>query len=574
MSLGVGLVGALTWGGGCSRSEPPPGARSEGTAASRVSKAPAAAGQSNSPGASTEAASSAAAAANSESPDGGAASANWDGPWLGAIAQVTVVYPTARFSNERLGYLRRGGKAPVSPTPIKTASCHEGWYQLVDGGYVCGKSATTDLNDSRFKLGVTPPNLDALLPYRYAYNTAHGTPLYRTMPSKEEMLRYEPYLLEKNKDKKGPKDGEPDPAVVHADQPTPGAPSGAEPAAAPGSATSPAKSVDTASPPAAPAPAASDGSPAGENGEEPEVEWWRRPEGDPIQVKLADLEAGDGTLSKRMVKGFFIAVDSTFGWNNRLWYKTTNGLMAPADRMVIPKAPELKGMEIPEGVKQVGFVLASKAHKYAFDGPDKKPKPSGAMVKRFTPVALTGETRLVDKQRFHETKEGWWLREADATYTSPGPLPSDLSAGEKWIDVNLERRTLVAFEGERPVYAALISPGKHSTDKKRDHRTKSGTFRIREKHIATTMDGDGPVAGDMPYSIEDVPYVQYYDGSYALHGAFWHNNFGSEHSHGCVNLSPLDAKWLFFWTEPSLPRGWHGVWASAKHRGTLVAIHE
>jgi hypothetical protein len=68
--------------------------------------------------------------------------------------------------------------------------------------------------------------------------------------------------------------------------------------------------------------------------------------------------------------------------------------------------------------------------------------------------------------------------------------------------------------------------------------------------------------------------VQYYDGSYALHGAFWHNNFGSEHSHGCVNLSPLDAKWLFFWTEPSLPRGWHGVWANAKHRGTLVAIHE
>ena len=54
----------------------------------------------------------------------------------------------------------------------------------------------------------------------------------------------------------------------------------------------------------------------------------------------------------------------------------------------------------------------------------------------------------------------------------------------------------------------------------------------------------------MPYSIEDVPYVMYFEGSYALHGAFWHNNFGHEQSHGCVNLAPLDAKKIFFWTEP------------------------
>ncbi len=50
------------------------------------------------------------------------------------------------------------------------------------------------------------------------------------------------------------------------------------------------------------------------------------------------------------------------------------------------------------------------------------------------------------------------------------------------------------------------------------------------------MDGDGKAASDLPYSIEDVPYVQYFEGSYALHGAFWHNNFGHEMSHGCVNL--------------------------------------
>jgi lipoprotein-anchoring transpeptidase ErfK/SrfK len=88
------------------------------------------------------------------------------------------------------------------------------------------------------------------------------------------------------------------------------------------------------------------------------------------------------------------------------------------------------------------------------------------------------------------------------------------------------------------------------------------------------MDGDGPAPGDMPYSIEDVPYVMYFEGSYALHAAFWHSNFGREQSHGCVNLSPLDAKQLFFWTEPKLPQGWHGIIAQKEKPGTRVVVHE
>ena len=154
----------------------------------------------------------------------------------------------------------------------------------------------------------------------------------------------------------------------------------------------------------------------------------------------------------------------------------------------------------------------------------------------------------------------------------PGAPPADLAPDEKWIDVNVTHKTLVAFEGPKPVFAALIAPGKRSEDKKRDFRTHTGTFRIREKHVATTMDGDGPVAGDLPYSIEDVPYVQYYDGSYALHGAFWHNNFGREQSHGCINLSPADARYLFDWTDPPLPKGWHGVGAVPGGPSTLVII--
>ncbi len=187
---------------------------------------------------------------------------------------------------------------------------------------------------------------------------------------------------------------------------------------------------------------------------------------------------------------------------------------------------------------------------------------------------LTGATATKGGTVFRQTTEGWWMKGADGTFTEPGPRPADLAPGEKWIDVNLTRKTMVAFDGDKPFYGSLVSPGKKSKNKEKDHRTIQGTFRIREKHIAVTMDGDGKTASDLPYSIEDVPYVQYFEGSYALHGAFWHNNFGKEMSHGCVNLSPLDAKKVFYWSEPKLPRGWHAVWATPEHRGTIVVVHE
>ena len=88
------------------------------------------------------------------------------------------------------------------------------------------------------------------------------------------------------------------------------------------------------------------------------------------------------------------------------------------------------------------------------------------------------------------------------------------------------------------------------------------------------MDGDGTAAGDLPYSIEDVPYVLYYHRAYALHGAFWHNNFGVQMSHGCVNLAPLDAKYLFFFADPVIPPGFHGVWATEAQPGTRIVVHD
>jgi len=74
------------------------------------------------------------------------------------------------------------------------------------------------------------------------------------------------------------------------------------------------------------------------------------------------------------------------------------------------------------------------------------------------------------------------------------------------------------------------------------------------------------------YAIEDVPYVQYFAKGVGLHGAFWHRGFGHERSHGCVNLAPLDAQWLFAFTSPHLPAGWTAVLPTSIESGTLVRV--
>lgn len=127
--------------------------------------------------------------------------------------------------------------------------------------------------------------------------------------------------------------------------------------------------------------------------------------------------------------------------------------------------------------------------------------------------------------------------------------PAGLRPGEKWIDVNVSTQTLVAYEGSAPVHNTLVSTGTAN------HPTVIGQFRIWLRF--TSQDMNGYRLG-YDYYLKGVPYVQYFYEDYALHGTFWHSNFGHPMSHGCVNLSPSDAEWLFHWAD----------------YGTLVNIHK
>lgn len=114
------------------------------------------------------------------------------------------------------------------------------------------------------------------------------------------------------------------------------------------------------------------------------------------------------------------------------------------------------------------------------------------------------------------------------------PVNNPGVSGEKWIDVNLSTQTITAYQGQTPVYSALVSTGLWGTP------TVVGTFSIYAKYLATPMSGPG-------YYLPNVPHTMYFHKGYAIHGAYWHNNFGTPMSHGCVNLSLPDAEWFYNW---------------------------
>jgi len=130
--------------------------------------------------------------------------------------------------------------------------------------------------------------------------------------------------------------------------------------------------------------------------------------------------------------------------------------------------------------------------------------------------------------------------------TSPAPKPVIASSGNgaRWIDVDLTNQSVYAYEGDTVVNSFLVSTGTWLTP------TVTGQYKVYIKYRYANMTGPG-------YFLPDVPYVMYFYGSYGLHGTYWHHNFGTPMSHGCVNLSIDDAGWLY-------------NWASV---GTLVNVH-
>ncbi|EFK95834.1 ErfK/YbiS/YcfS/YnhG family protein, partial [sediment metagenome] len=95
---------------------------------------------------------------------------------------------------------------------------------------------------------------------------------------------------------------------------------------------------------------------------------------------------------------------------------------------------------------------------------------------------------------------------------------------------------------------------------------------IEANEALELADAGAPLEEVNLYSLRDVPWTQFFFESFALHGVYWHDRFGNRRSHGCVNLSPADARWFYEWTEPRVPDGWWAIHPVEKTEGTLVHV--
>lgn len=463
------------------------------------------------------------------------------GPWLWVTRSSAGVYEEPKPDRKgKLGYVKRGGKVPILEGKVEGSNCSRGWFEVASGGFICSHVGTTDGDDPGAKFAPRQPNIDDILPYPYARNAHNGTPLYKSLPSREQMHFYEPYLPEAKKAKQELEDQ---------------------------------RKADLEQMRQAGLGVGG----AGPGEDEEEIPLWEREE-NLHEVTLDDLRRdADDVLAQRMMKGFYVAIDKTFNWNGRAWYKTSKGLVAPADRFWQTKGSDFQGVELDgeEWQLPVGFVFGGRktAPLYEIDEETNQRKVVGK-VKKFEAVQLQYDYKKIGNIDYFETKDGNWIRDLHVRMTTPRPRPEKVGENERWIDIDISEQTLVVYEGDRPVYATLISSGKESRIEEKDHSTPRGMWRVREKHVVATMDGNGTAAGDLPYSIEDVPYIMYFHKSYATHGAFWHRNYGVQMSHGCINLAPLDAKWLFYYADPPLPEGHHGTWSSKERPGSWVVVHD
>lgn len=439
-----------------------------------------------------------------------------------------------------VGYARRGSTFRVSKR-VSTKGCPKGWHELKGGGFICDGGGVNVADEPvTFAPAPPKPRLNDPLPYDYKYAREDGVPEYWRAPTAEEIEetasvfrrlasgskaqdtdhRKQTGTLEEAIARAG--------AIAEANETDAGVGSG------------PIEVARVEPEPEAPAVSRSDGG-------------------------VKDPGALPPYVHLRMAKGYYVSTDDTVSVEDVSYQRTVRGRYVPADKLYPAKPSALEGVLLDDRNQLPMVFVAGGGVKKLTQEKEGAALKTGDQVTRYERFPFLGELKRKAK-RYVRIGENEFLPARVAAVARQVEPPEDLAEGERWIDIDLSEQTLVAYEGITPVFATLISSGR------KDFDTPEGQFRIYGKHVTITM--DDPDGGEEAYSIEDVPWTQYFDEGYALHAAFWHDRFGRVRSHGCVNLSPADARRLFFWTGPHVSPGLHGMIATQENPGTRVVIHK
>ncbi|MDP3275647.1 MAG: L,D-transpeptidase [Deltaproteobacteria bacterium] len=438
--------------------------------------------------------------------------------------------PIRRAANRHAplaGYLRAGSIVALKGTRVSRETCpvrrelrrEGGWYELQDGGFVCvGGALAIPWQDGQRELRQAQPDLDAGMPYRYAIVYGRSA-VFREFPSSDELHDNRGWRLAFEARDGGT--GESSHRRRHSD----------------------------------------------DDDDRP-----RRP-------GLGDLR-GDrqSNMIRRLMTGMYVSLDRLAhdrGGDTNYWRTQAGGLVPAGPLSIVRAWSEFRGVVLDGTTAHLPYAFMSSTSGFlyrvlregrAVEFVRRIPRHQGIQLAAAEPITI-GENRYWRT----EADPNLAVKEANVGLAVARPRPTWFEATERWIDIDLNQQILVAYDGETPAFATLVSTGKRDHGELERYHTPNGQYRVYSKHVTTTMDGDTAMAG--PYSIEDVPWVMYFWDSYAIHGAFWHGQWGWRMSHGCVNMAPNDARWLFFFANPQLPSGWHGVFSGREENGSPVIIH-
>lgn len=409
----------------------------------------------------------------------------------------------------KLGYLRAGARVVRSAEPAGHRGCAGGWYRVAPEGYVCaGETATIDLAHPLALAAERRPDRRSPLPY--IYGAPRGAPplLFDHVPTRRELAS------------QGFSVSRAAAASVRGQWPL---------------------------------------------GDAPEL----LRDGRLLPTLFGHTRPSAAEPERALHKSGF-AFLSLFESAAGAFGLTTQMKIVPLARVERVRASDFAGIILDDSVTlPVAFVKTRSAYLYDGDPTARGLVPARPLAYREA-IPLTGRRVTGSGVAYLETREGRWIVDRQLVRVDEVRPPRGFERrGRTWLDVSILKQTLVAYDGARPVFATLVSTGTGGFgDPEQTHATVRGQFRIHTKHVTATMSSDE--VGD-EFDLSDVPYVQYFSEGYALHAAYWHDAFGTPKSHGCINLSPSDARFLFHFTDPPVPMAWHG--AFSLRRGTLVSIH-
>lgn len=441
------------------------------------------------------------------------------GEKLASIAWRTWIYTDVGPKRTRYGTLRAGAIVDRRGPPIYNDGCRGGWYRINPRGFVCvGKGATLDLDHPVVVASQRRPTRRDGLPYHYVLSDQQAPHLYFRLPSDSQM-----------RDVEGAYRGRAT-RWLEARQVR--------------------QQLDLLGYSAQP-PAFLETGPL------------TKPYGTEMGLRRL-VHAGRASSDS----GF--ALSSSFLWEGRVFGLTTELDLIPLDRTSVVVPSELTGVVLSED-EDLPVAIVTDGQLAYYEVTDNGELDKVGVHPKRTLLNIRAEKKRLGGVGYWETSEGYLLPAAGVKVIERRTsFPSVATGSRKWIDVSINEQTLVAYTGEKAEFATLVSTGAGGLgDPEKVPSTIQGTFMIHDKHVSTTMDGDDDKSDS--FNLQDVPFVQYFHKGYALHGTYWHDDFGRPRSHGCVNLSPKDAAWLFEWTDPHVPDDWHTV--LNKERGTVVNVH-